>query len=356
LIALAAGLAFLFQDTIGLALINPNRSYEAYTPPPPPDYGTDAAWHRRADGEGPVDVFVIHSNAYRGDGNWNAPYDRETQLDFVEGGLLPVEAGPFESFGPVWIPRYRQPTLYARFTQKHPGSAARVTAYADIRAAFDAFLRDREDGRPFIVAGYGDGALFAGRLFEERIAPNATLRQALAAVYAIGMPLPKDLMEDGLCERPGEPRCLVAFAPVDRRFHRYQTRLAERTLTLAPEGGYRSTSGTELVCAPPSLPRRTEAVFAEEGRPMALEIRLKASCENGLLLVDPPADERLRQRRFFGLQWRPAPVNLFYRPLEEDAERRILSVARRMATEGSAVPPMAVPEDVEPAVINTIPG
>ncbi|MEE4211025.1 MAG: DUF3089 domain-containing protein [Parvularcula sp.] len=355
--ALIGAAAWYYQDVIGLWLINPDRTYEAYTPPPAPDYeGDDAAWLARGEGDGFADVFYIHSNVYDGDGNWNAPFDRDSKISYLQQDLLPVEAGPFASQARLWAPRFRQPTLFARFTQKHPGVAARELAYQDIETAFGRFLEERESGRPFILAGYGDGALFAGRLFKTVIAERPELQKETAAVYAVGMPLPNDAFAADLCLSERESGCVVAFAPVDSRFTKDAEQLRTRTLTLGAEGdGWASTSGRDLVCLPPPVDGEVEAVRFEEGEEDRIVTELAATCRGGLLMVAPPAERALRQTRFFGSQWRPSRFNLFYEPLRSDAQRRVDQTLIEIARDAQIAPPMAAPEDVGEAEINVVP-
>lgn len=352
-VALLASSAWVFQDTITRALINPKRSYEAYTPPPPPDYARADAWLARGDGAGPADIFFIHNNIYRGDGRWNAPHDRETQLAFLRDTLLPLEAGPFAAYGQLWAPRYRQPTFYARFTQKQPGAASRDTALADIERAFDAFLAERDPEKPFFLVGYGDGALFAGRLLESRIAREPALISRLAATYAIGMPLPEPMFANEACRTADDARCLIAFTPVDARFEAYQARLRERTLTLRPGAGYVSSSRVDLACIPPPLGRTITARRADP--PESFEIELDGACTDGLFIFAPPEERRLRQMRFFGRHWLPDTINLFAGALADDAGRRLNALVRLLAIEANTAPPMMEAEDIGDAPIKTVP-
>lgn len=352
-LALIAGLSWVFQDAVGLALINPNRSYEAYTPPPAPDYDNADAWLARGGGDGAADIFFIHNNVYRGDGQWNARYDRETQLPFLRDVLLPLEAGPFAANGTLWAPRYRQPTFYARFTQKQPGAASRDTAYRDIAMAFQAFLAERDPAKPYFIVGYGDGALLAGRLFEQKIAPNEDLRGMLAAVYAVGMPLPRAMFADVACDGPAKRGCVVAFTPVDARFTPYQERLREKTLTLRPRAGYVSTSTVELLCNPPPLGPRSKVALADGWQ--QVELPIKGACKDGLFVFETPDDSRARQMRFFGRQWYPDEVNLFFGPLAEDASGRLETLLRELSIEANTAPPMMEAEDIEEAPIRVVP-
>ncbi|MEM0928468.1 MAG: DUF3089 domain-containing protein [Pseudomonadota bacterium] len=352
-----AALSWFYQDEVALSVINPNKSYEAYGPPPAPNYATaEDAWLARGVGDGPADVFFIHNNVYRGDGNWNAPYNRDTQLPFLRDVLLPLEAGPFAEQGRLWAPRYRQATLAARFTQKHPGYASRETAYRDVLRAFDLFLRERDPNKPFIVAGYGDGALYAGQLWNDRIDNNPVLKHRLAVLYAIGLPLPERMFFEDVCQGFDEPRCMLGFAAVDARFEVYQERLRARTLTLAlDQRDYTSTSdGTEL-CAPPPLPRDIRALHIGEDGTERIPFMLDAECQKGLLIVEPPASAKLRPTRFYGRQWMSGRTNLFYEPLADDAEARVIGALRLLAKEANTAPPMMEAEDVSRSEINKVP-
>lgn len=357
--AALASVAWIFQDDVALWRINPNRTYEAYTPSPAPDYvKAEDAWLARGTGAGQADVFFIHSNVYHGDGAWNAAYNRDTQEPFIRDVLIPLEAGPFSAHGRLWAPRYREPTLGARFTQKHPGSAARITAYQDVRDAFDVFLRERRQDRPFVVVGYGDGALFAGMLWQDRITGNPALLRHLVALYAVGMPLPERLFADHLCQEYDASRCVLGFTPVDERFAFYQDRMRERTLTLSPDGTRTlvSTSSLMELCATPPLPAAVEAAWIPSGEALErVRTELRTRCENGLLIVSPVEDARLRPMRFFGKQWLPDRVNLFYGPLSDDVAARINGALRDLAQEDNTAPPIAAPEEIGRSMINTIP-
>lgn len=347
-------LAFSFQEDVTLAWINPDRSYEAYTPPPAPNYAHDETWFRRRDGAmSAASIFVVHSNVYRGDGGWNAPFDRETQSDFIDSGIVESEIEPFRTQGLIWVPRYRQPTLFARFTQKHPGSAARATAYADVRAAFKRFLAEADETKPIIIAGYGDGALFVGKLWLEEIFPAEEIRRRTAAVYAVGIPLPARVFDEHVCQDAAQPRCVLSFSPIDERFTAYQERLRERTLTLDGEGGFVSTQGIGKLCVPPRLPDDVEAVAPLAGGPVRWTHN--GRCEEGLFVYNTPEPKELRRGQLFGQEWYPTGVNLFAEGLALDAHARVAGAEQLIAQEDMIAPPMVAPEDVREVEVKKVP-
>ncbi len=70
--------------------------------------------------------------------------------------MLPNYAQPFAQAGPVFVPLYRQASLYTALSLFDDALEARAFAYGDIVAAFVAFRREIGD-RPFILAGVEQG-------------------------------------------------------------------------------------------------------------------------------------------------------------------------------------------------------
>ncbi|MCQ8185010.1 DUF3089 domain-containing protein [Parvularcula maris] len=357
--ALAAGLVLRFERQITLTFLNPDRTYEAYTPPPAPYYEEDDAWFLRGEGSAEAAAFVVHANVFRSSEEWNAPVSDTEQELFLQEKQVPADTSPFAGIARLHAPRYRQPTLYSRFTQKHPGTASRHTAYEDIEAAFDQFLVEVGTETPIILAGYDDGALLIGRLFLRRVASDEALSKRVAGVYAVGLPLTRSGFAGVACEAPDEPRCVVAFVPVDERFEAYRERLTTRTLAVSKRGEFVPSQGAAKLCAPPPLSEKVQAFVA--GSP-GLSFEPEARCEDGLLLHgEPPSG--LRRPSLFGGPWYPDGKNLFAGAIREDAERRLEALAVLRAAEAEEArkkaliaPPMAPVEDLREVPVNKVPG
>ena len=67
-------------------------------------------------------------------------------------------------------------------------------AYSDVSAAFSYYLENENDGRPIVLAGFSQGADMCYRLMAEYF-DDDELSSRLVAVYAIGWPCTKELVE-----------------------------------------------------------------------------------------------------------------------------------------------------------------
>jgi len=191
--------------------LNPTRFAESPVPPAP-DYSDSKNWcalpgrvdeadktpkgHRAASAEAPADVFYIHPTLYsyepKTEFKWNQDVrdpDLNRQVD-----ELPIryQATAFNAAGLVYAPRYRQ-AHYSVFLTPHLDDKKRALdiAYADVEAAFDYFIKNHNQGRPFVLAGHSQGTLHAAHLLKHRIIGTA-LQGNLVAAYLPGMPIPAD--------------------------------------------------------------------------------------------------------------------------------------------------------------------
>jgi predicted esterase len=136
---------------------------------------------------GEAAVFFVHSTTFLGRDHWNAPLDdidsrRRADL------LVAATASAFNDAGPVWVPHYRQAALGAFLTHGPARDQAIDLAYADIRAAFSAFLAALPADQPIILAGHSQGALYVARLLRDRVRATPLARRLVAA-YVIGWPV-----------------------------------------------------------------------------------------------------------------------------------------------------------------------
>ncbi|MEM1410019.1 MAG: DUF3089 domain-containing protein [Pseudomonadota bacterium] len=357
-----------YDEDVALAWITPKKKADGQEPPAAPDYRKVNAWLIRGAGSaGRVDVFFIHANDHQSRKTWNgALYSPEEQpLGHLQEVVMPVDAGPFAELGPLWVPSYRQPSLFTRFAGEEradAAAAARDLALGDITSAFQVFLKARDPERPFVVAGYGDGALFAARLMRDIISRDRELRGKLVAAYALGLPLHESAFRPLACRELGQPRCLIALTPIDRQFGRYRTWLSNETLTAREEQGYQPTGRGPLLC--------TYIDFeGAEGRLMGLkpapdsplqqiEQKLRPVCEDGLLVYETPDDQRVEQPERFGRYVLPDGINPIYGALARDARSRadnLRSLLVREEENAQVLPAFEPAEDVNVAPVKTVP-
>ena len=85
-------------------------------------------------------------------------------------------------------------------------------AYQDVRRAFEYFISNFSDGKPFILASHSRGTHHSSRLLQELIDWTA-LSQLLGAAYIIGGSVKRKISDDmktvTLCHSPTNLHCVI---------------------------------------------------------------------------------------------------------------------------------------------------
>jgi hypothetical protein len=235
---------------------------------------------------------------------------------------------------------YRQAAPYSFMGGGESGRDARGIAFRDVAAAFEKFLSQHNKGRPFIIAGYGQGALYGIRLIAEL---DPEVRSRLIAAYLLEIAVPVDVIQSmtkatPLCDTPDQTGCLVIWHSTTQNARGDLPR--QNALIWKPGGGLDATRGRELACVNPL----TWSVSGRAGSPEmnlgAAELSefgtgdttitraaTSADCWNGLLFTDVTPVPIFfwagpRYRELF-----PSTVNPFYADLMDNVARRIESNA-----------------------------
>lgn len=162
-----------------------------------------------------VDVFFIHPTTYLNRDTWNAPLDHPDANLRIEKRILKMQASAYNLAGNIYAPRYRQATFGAFFDQGSDGLQALVYAYNDVQSAFDQFIAERNQDKPFILAGHSQGSLHALALLKQRIAGTA-LADRMIAAYIVGWPVSMEAdlgALDGInaCANASDTGCVVSY-------------------------------------------------------------------------------------------------------------------------------------------------
>ncbi|MEX0644877.1 MAG: DUF3089 domain-containing protein [Parvularculaceae bacterium] len=374
--ALAIAGVVVFQDNITRYFANPKIPFQVVSPPLAPDYGERGAWALRPDeaSAGAADVFYIHSTTFYSSEGWNASINDGEAVEALRKIAIPNEAGPFIGAGPLYAPRYRQSTLFASFTQKFDGVAARSLAYRDVKRAFDEFLLSVEEGRPIILVGYGQGGLYVQGLLQDYFQTDEPLRRRLAVAYVIGQTTPMSLFDSTLaktppCHSPADIRCVNSYTDLEQQFDEEMERARRRSMVWSRGGDLVAISGEDILCVNPlTWTTATDYVGPEAhlgaasatglrfgDTPPAIAKAIGARCSNGVLLVDRPAQEFLRRGNWFGAKWRAQAFNLFYYDLAGDAERRVRNLMIRQDHEYRLLDPIEESVDLDVSPVNKVP-
>ncbi|WP_448581721.1 DUF3089 domain-containing protein [Thermaurantiacus sp.] len=337
------------------AALAPTVPFAESTPPPAPRYSTPAAWiaHPKLPGNPALfapqgyrpapapaaAVFFVPPTAFFGRSQWNAPLD-DPQVNARLDRYVEAQASPFNGLAEIWAPRYRQATFGSFLKPSADAEKALALAYADVAAAFDAFVAAQPADRPILLAGHSQGARHLLRLVAERV-KGTPLAARVVAVYAIGWPvaLPADPAALGLppCAGREQAGCLLswqsfaadgdqqAFIQSIARIRRVDGKPfgTAPMLCINPLSGAAAPPGR----AGPAIPAEANAGTLRE-RELVPRLTGARCAANGLLLLDPaPSD--IGPYVLPGGNFHVYDISLFWAAVRADAEARLMAHAAR---------------------------
>jgi hypothetical protein len=180
-----------------------------------------AAWCDEQPTSG-ADIFFIHPTTYigkTGQKNWNADVNDKTVNAQVDKAPIRYQATIFNGAGKIYAPRYRQAHLHTFYSDnKSEAQKAAALAYHDVRSAFQYYLENYNNGRPFIIAAHSQGS-FHGMMLIKEIIDGTPLQEKLIAAYLPGWPIPKDFYKNiSPCTSPQETGCFTSWRTVKRGY------------------------------------------------------------------------------------------------------------------------------------------
>lgn len=151
-----------------------------------PDYADTCSWAYWRVGENKAaDLFIVCPTVDLGTGgNKNMSLtDNEAKKNFY--GALNMERGIYEQHCRMYAPYYRQAVLADYDLPANEAEPYFNLAYKDVRAAFVYYMQHENNGRPFVLAGFSQGAEMCLRLLKE-FGNTDFVKNNMVACYAIG--------------------------------------------------------------------------------------------------------------------------------------------------------------------------
>lgn len=227
------GVVLMVFSLMSCASRKPKMPITTYTTPTAPDYANFHNWAAHPDvkdmadhvpagsnltdeqANAQVDVFFVHPTTYtyqKGFNQWNASLDNEKLNIKTDNGSILYQASLFNNCGRIYAPRYRQAHLSAYFTRDSVSAhAAFELAYADVKAAFEYYLKTWNKGRPIIIAAHSQGAQHAARLLKEFF-DDKNLKNKLVVSYLLGMPIKKNTFKTiPVCDNADQTGCFCSW-------------------------------------------------------------------------------------------------------------------------------------------------
>ena len=133
-----------------------------------------------------VDVFYAYPTVSSSiEGVMDITIDSERSL---AEGVLKAQASVFESDANVFAPYYRQMSTNVDMTGCNLATDTKEFKQGaiDVQNAFEYFIENLNDGRPFIIAGHSQGTMALIELIKNRFGNDAQLRKRMVAAYLIG--------------------------------------------------------------------------------------------------------------------------------------------------------------------------
>lgn len=168
------------------------------------DYSQSQHWISVPSGQrGPVDVFYLYPTAWT---NQTAdPYpiaaiDNPEMLERARSSFN-TQATAFSLVGNLYAPYYRQVDAASALglTEEERKQYMEMAPIPDALAAFEYYLDNYNQGRPFILAGHSQGAEVLSHLLEDYFDSRPELMSQMVAAYVLGY----SITEDYLAANPG---------------------------------------------------------------------------------------------------------------------------------------------------------
>ena len=138
-----------------------------------------------------------------------------------EHNVIASQFARFQAVCKTYAPLYRQitlPALRQRIEQGNMAGSGEL-AFADVENAFDYYLKNFNNGRPFVLVGHSQGSRMLTGLIKKRI-DHSPLKNQMVSALLIGAPVQVKANSDRggsfqnipLCQSNSQTGCVIAYA------------------------------------------------------------------------------------------------------------------------------------------------
>jgi len=150
-----------------------------------PDYSENYYWASLPDSiEKDVNVFFVYPTLFGGTGIMNMDITDDSMRNLVQAVLL-KQAAVFENDCNIYAPYYRQMAMDGLSMDSIVQNKYFSIGLADVENAFDYYIENLNNGRPFILAGHSQGSMVLIQLMKDKL-EGTELMDKLVAAYIIG--------------------------------------------------------------------------------------------------------------------------------------------------------------------------
>jgi hypothetical protein len=140
-----------------------------------------------------VDIFYVYPTVFlsKKDKRWNIPLDDAYHKRKIIDLAVRFQASAWVEAGRIFVPFYRQAHLRSYDHLDGLGRDALLLAYADVKAAFEFYLENYNNGKPIILAGHSQGSTMLHLLLKDFF-DGKELKKQLVVAYLPGIGVKND--------------------------------------------------------------------------------------------------------------------------------------------------------------------
>ena len=296
-------------------------------------------------GSAPVDVFFVHPTGFLRGKSWTYSMDKNSATEENTQWMMANQASPFNGCCNVYAPRYRQANIFSYFQEDEVRDQVLGFAYQDVRRAFEYFIANFSDGKPFILASHSQGTHHSSRLLQELI-DGTELSQRMVAAYIIGGTIQRKIFNDmktvTLCDSPTDLHCAIHWDtwsedvidtempgvaenvctnPLSWRLNGGLTEKSSHLGAVVASGVFQvELSGSDVA---------TGVAFDPLGSP--IKNMLRAQCKDGALYISDQTDTPFGEQggSFGGGNYHGLDYPVFHMDIRENAKERVQEYLNR---------------------------
>ena len=255
-----------------------------------------------------VDVFFVHPTGYLKGHHWTDPLEKESATKENTKWMMANQASAFNGCCSIYAPYYRQASIYSYYDTDQLREEIHSFVYQDVKKAFEYFIENHSNGRPFIIASHSQGTHHSIRLLAEEI-DGTNLYPRMVGAYIIGGEISKSWMNKMndvyICDSPAELGCLVHWDTmnvtlINKDMHRYKNNICVNPITWKNEGllsDLSDSKGAVYISGNYSLELSgDDGPKGEIFGPLEAPIKgyIQAQCKNGILFASDQTGTRFQ--------------------------------------------------------------
>ena len=209
------------------------------------DYSDKNNWLQISeDKNNEVDVFYLYPTVWYGDGtnkDFVCPIDFKPMRENATNALI-SQSTIFEEVGNIYAPFYRQAdALYILDTNNNIKNKEKYfndIPKKDALAAFDYFIKNYNNNKPFILMGHSQGAMMIKEILIDYFKTNENLMNRLVAAYIIGYSVTTNDLEKNphlkFARSEYDTGVIISYNTESSIFNGYNPTLLEGAIAINP--------------------------------------------------------------------------------------------------------------------------